>query len=99
MFNSIKVEAYYSNQIYVANTGTLFADNSQWKLTEGKWMCGTTYGEMYHNAWVNTNNKWYYINTSGYMTTDCWINDWYVGDDGEWIPNANKNDGQSKVYH
>lgn len=80
---------YYSNQIYVADTYTFYADSSQWKQVGDGWMCGTD-EQPYRNAWIYTNGKWYFLNTSCYMVTNCWVNDWYVGADGSWIPQAKK---------
>ncbi len=101
-FSNLKVFAdsnsYYSNQIYVANTETFYADDTQWRQINGNWMCGTD-EQPYHNAWICTDGKWYYINTSCYLVENCWINDYYVGSDGAWISNANKNDTSLSLYH
>jgi hypothetical protein len=89
IFNSEKASAYSSNQIYVAHTFTYYADSSQWRQMNDGWMCGSD-KQPYANAWVCTNGKWYYMNNNCYMVTNCWVNNWYVGDDGAWNPNATR---------
>lgn len=68
-----------------------------WQLIQGNWYYFDTNGKMLRLTWIDN----YYVNENGIMETDAWIssgyatipfNDfYYVGVDGQWIP--------EKEYH
>nr|WP_312291973.1 hypothetical protein [Clostridium chromiireducens] len=95
-FNPIKASAYVG-QIITADEHTRYADSSQWRYQNGRWMCGTN-EQPFVNTWVCTNGSWYYIGTDGYMKTNLFINNYYVNDSGQWIIGATY-DGRGNVIY
>lgn len=92
--NPIKASAWsgsYSVNNMTGSTKTVYAEGYQWDNRNGSWTCGTPDLEQaYYNTWICTNGKWYYVNSGGWMVKDVWVNDYYVDNNGAWIPEATK---------
>ena len=80
MMTNAWVGIYYVGANGVCQKGWL-------KLDEGWYYLGTN-GAMVTSAWVGN----YYLNEDGVMARNEWVDGgkYYVGDDGLWIPNAQK---------
>ncbi|KQB76789.1 hypothetical protein [Clostridium butyricum] len=84
------------------NPTTLYAENYQWYICNGKWACATEdLRQSVGNCWVYTNDRWYYIGLDGYMLTDTlitvinydnnkYLSDtyYYLGSDGAMLTNT-----------
>ena len=74
---------------YYLNGGDDGSMATGWVKWNNQWyyLRGGNDGSMVTNAWVKTGGKEYYLEGSGAMATNKWVKDWYVGNDGAWIPN------------
>jgi len=75
---------------YYLNGGDDGSMATGWVKWNNQWyyLRGGNDGSMVTNAWVKTGGKEYYLEGSGAMATNKWVKDWYVGNDGAWIPNT-----------
>lgn len=49
----------------------VYANSSQWKQVNGKWMLATSdFKQTYNNTWANVNGEWYFLDDDGYMVHD-----------------------------
>ena len=64
----------------------------KWKSDKkGKWYTDNS-GWYPVSSWLKVDGKWYYFDKTGYLVTKQWVDNYYVGDDGAWIPDAKKMD-------
>lgn len=90
---------YYANGSGVMQTGWLNRGGTWYYLTGSGAMAegwGNIGGTWYYFqpgngamqvGWVKDGNIWYYMNGSGAMLTNTWVGSYWVGADGNWIPN------------
>lgn len=74
-----------NNWYYLGSDG---AKITGWRLINAKWYYFETTGKMLSNCWVGN----YYLKSDGAMATNEWVDSgkYYVGSDGNWIPNKTK---------
>lgn len=70
-------EWYYMNEDYTMHTG--------WLLEKSKWYYLESSGEMV-TGWKEIDGKWYYFNSNGVMAVNTYVNEYYVDDNGVWVP-------------
>lgn len=61
-----------------------------WLLLKDTWYYLQSSGAMVSGGWRWINNKCYYFAADGSMAADTWIGDYYVNEDGAWVPNKQK---------
>ncbi|SEP94021.1 Putative cell wall binding repeat-containing protein [Lachnospiraceae bacterium NE2001] len=71
------VEAYKGGKWASNKTGKWYTDSSGWYPVA---------------SWLKIDGKWYYFDKTGYLVTKQWVDDYYLGDDGAWVPDAKKID-------
>lgn len=65
-------------------TSNAFA--GEWKTSPSGWWYQNDDGTYLADGWQWIDEKYYYFNKDGYMAANTWIDNYYVGEDGAWIP-------------
>ncbi|MDO5695854.1 MAG: hypothetical protein Q4P30_03740 [Eubacteriales bacterium] len=80
-----------------ANDGSM---KSEWQQIRGTWyyLGGANDGSM-KSGWQQVRGAWYYLGdkNDGAMWASCWVGDYYVGENGAWIPGYSETKDVAKV--
>ncbi len=67
--------------------------NGSWKSNDTGWWFQS--GAWYPvSDWLKVDGLWYYFKEDGYMAHSEWIGDYYVNEDGAWVPGMQRNQAQ-----
>ncbi len=67
--------------------------NGSWKSNDTGWWFQS--GAWYPvSDWLKVDGLWYYFKEDGYMAHSEWIGDYYVNEDGAWVPGMQRDQAQ-----
>lgn len=58
----------------------------EWRISPTGWWYQNDDGTYFVDGWQWIDEKCYYFNKDGYIAANTWIDNYYVGEDGAWIP-------------
>lgn len=62
------------------------AQAGEWYQKSGEWRYRNEEEQDIVNDWIQDQNRWYFLNSSGNLVTNAMVDEYYLGDDGAWVP-------------